>query len=91
MDKITQKLDFVGIRTSFAISIYYGLFIILTYFLGKNYFPEISKNSSIFNLYIHLDNSLGGYIISFFWAFLDALTLMAVVMIFNKILKMYVK
>lgn len=91
MEKITEKLDFIGFKTSIAISSYYAIFIILSYFLGQNYLPEVTKNSGIFNFYTHLDSSFGGYIISFIWAFFDSLTLMGVVMLLNKIIKIAVK
>lgn len=91
MENITKKLDFIDIKTSVAISSYYGLFIVLAYFLSQSYLPNIKNGSDIFKLYFYLDNSLGGYVISFFWAFLDALTLMSFIIILNKIIKITVK
>ncbi len=77
---LTAKNDiFLDLRKSLFISNFYALLVLISYLFLSVFAKDYSNVLVVYRPYFLLGNSLGGYILSYIWAFMDALTVCIII------------
>jgi len=74
MDLITKNDNFLDIKRSLVISNFYAFLVIISYVFMTVFAPNYPNLLVVYRPYFLIGNSLGGYILSYLWAFMDAFT-----------------
>ena len=84
MENITKNDNFFDSRNSALISNFYGIFVIIFSLFAKHYSLNQSQNWVILRPYFLIDYSVGGIIMTYFWAVLDCFTICTVIMLISE-------
>ena len=88
-DKVQKTLNLLDKMYFLIFPICYALFIVCT----AMYAPKLGYGWVVENYlsrwYLELNNSLGGYLVTLFWAFLDALVVLTVFLVIKAIISSF--
>jgi len=80
MDLTTKNDSFLDLKKSLFISNFYALLVLISYILLTVFAKDYSDILVVYRPYFLIGNSLGGYILSYIWAFMDALTVCIIIL-----------
>jgi len=75
MDLITKNDSFLDLKKSLFIANFYAFLIVFSYLFLTFFANNYSNLLAVYRPYFLLGNSMGGYILSYLWAFMDAFTI----------------
>jgi hypothetical protein len=75
MDLTTKTDNFLDLKKSLFISNFYAFLVVFSYLFLTFFANNYSNLLVVFRPYFLLGNSMGGYILSYLWAFMDAFTI----------------
>jgi uncharacterized RDD family membrane protein YckC len=75
MHLITKNDSFLDLKKSLFIANFYAFLIVFSYLFLTFFANNYSNMLAVYRPYFLLGNSMGGYILSYFWAFMDAFTI----------------
>ena len=79
-------------KTDFLIfPICYALLVVCVSIYAPKFGYEWVVSNYISKWYFELNNSLGGYLLTFFWAFLDAVVILSIYLIFQLLVREVLK